>query len=197
MTDRHGEQAMAGIAGHGSGWQRNRWRIAAWSFASLILLLPLIAMQFTDTVNWSVGDFVFAGVLVIGTGIAYELAMRMTRSIAYRAAAGIALAGAFLLLWLNGAVGVIGDEDNPANLMYGGVLAIGFLGAILARFQAHGMARTLFVMAIAQALIGVIALVGGLGYGGPTWPWDVVGLTGFFVVLFAGSGLLFRNAARE
>lgn len=197
MAEQHGEGVRAALAANGGAWQRNRWRIAAWSIAALILLLPLAARQFSDNVNWSLGDFVLAGVLVIGTGITYELAVRMTRSIAYRAAAGMALAGAFLLVWLNGAVGVIGNEDNPANLMYGGVLAIGFLGAILARFQARGLARTLFAMAIAHALIGVIALAGGLGSTSANWPWDVIGLTGFFGVLFVGSGLLFRNAAQE
>ncbi len=51
---------------------------------------------------------------------------------AYRFAVGVALAAAFLLVWMNLAVGLIGSEDNPANLMYFGVLAVGFIGAIIA-----------------------------------------------------------------
>lgn len=115
---------------------------------------------------------------------------------AYRFAVGMALAAAFLLVWINLAVGVIGSEDNPANLMYFGVLAIGFIGAIIAEFRPRGMARVLFAMAFAQALVPVIALIiwkpqvtsGVLG---------VLTLNGLFVVLFIGSALLFRNAARE
>jgi len=52
-------------------------------------------------------------------------------------------------------------------------------------------------MALAQALVGGIALAAGLGSTGPIWPMDILGLTGFFVTLFVGSGLLFRNAARD
>ena len=115
---------------------------------------------------------------------------------AYRLAVGIALAAAFLLVWINLAVGVIGSEDNPANLMYFGVLAIGFLGAIIAELRPQGMSRVLFAMALAQALVPVIALV----IWKPQVTSGVVGvltLNGFFVVLFVGSALLFRNAARE
>jgi len=109
----------------------------------------------------------------------------------------VALAAAFLLFLVNGAVGIIGAARNDANLMYGGVLAIGIIGAIIARFQPHGMARTLFATALAQALVAVIALIARLGSTAPIWPWDVLILTGFFAALWVGSALLFRKAARE
>ena len=188
---------MAGNAENGGGRRGSRWRIAAWAVAALILLLPLVAMQFTDEVNWDVADFTFAGALLIGTGITYELAARKTGGTAYRAAVGVALAAAFILVWVNGAVGIIGTESDDANLMYGGVLAVGIIGAIIARFQPHGMARALFATAVAQALAAVIALAAGLGSTGPTWPQDILALTGFFVALFVGSALLFRKAARK
>ena len=87
----------------------------------------------------------------------------MTGNSAYRAAVGVALAAAFILVWVNLAVGIIGSEDNPANVMYGGVLAVGIIGAIIARFQPHGMARALVATALAQALVAVIALIAGWG----------------------------------
>jgi hypothetical protein len=102
--------------------------------------------------NWTETDFAFAGALIVGTGVTFELAARMTNNNAYRAAVGVALAAAFLLIWINAAVGIIGSEDNPANLMYGGVLAVGTIGAVIARFEPDGMARALFVIALAQAL---------------------------------------------
>ena len=187
---------MAEHMENGGGRGGSRWRIAAWAVAALILLLPLVAMQFTDEVNWSMADFAFAGALLIGTGLAFELAVRKTGDTAYRAAVGVALVAAFILVWVNGAVGIIGTEGDDANLMYGGVLAVGIVGAILARFRARGMARALFVTALAQALIAVIALAAGWGSTGPRWPLDLVALTGFFVAMFVGSALLFRRSAR-
>jgi hypothetical protein len=196
MVGKQGDKAMAGNTENGGGRRESRWRIAAWAVAALILLLPLVAMQFTDEVNWSVADFAFAGVLLFGTGLTYELAVRKRGDTAYRFAVGVALAAAFILVWVNGAVGLIGSEDELANLMYGGVLAVGIIGAIIARFQPHGMARALLATALAQALVAVIALAAGLGSTGPIWPLDILALTGVFVALFVGSALLFRKAAR-
>jgi len=197
MAANPGGTAMAGNSEHGGERRMNGWRIAAWTFAGLILLLPLVAMQFTKDVNWTAGDFVFAGALVLGTGLALELAMRKTADPAYRAAAGIALAAGFLIVWLTGAVGIIGDESNDANWLYAGVLAIGAIGAVLARFQPQGMARTSLAMALATAAIGAIALAARWGSTGPIWPMDVLGLTALLVTLFVGSAMLFQKAARR
>lgn len=173
----------------GNGWRGNYWRIAAWSAAAFLLLLPLVAMQFTDEVNWTTADFVVFGAMLACAGGAFELAARMTRNTAYRAAVGVALAAAFLLVWANGAVGIIGSEDNPANLMFGGVLAVGLLGAAVARFRPQGMARALVVTALAQALVAVVAAVAGMGY--------IFVATAFFGALWLGSAWLFRRAALE
>jgi CHASE2 domain-containing sensor protein len=105
--------------------------------------------------------------------------------------------GALLLIWITGAVGIIGSEDEPANLMYALVLAVGIVGAIIARFQPRGMAYALFATAVAQALAGIIALAAGWGSTSQNWPLDIVALTGFSVVLFGGAGLLFQKAARR
>lgn len=123
------------------------------------------------------------------------LTKRKPGNTTYKSAVCVALAAAFFLFWVNGAVGIIGNENNDANLMYWGVLAVGGIGAIIARFQPHGMARALFAMALAQVLVAVVALIAGLGSTGPIWPWDVLILTGFFAALWLGSALLFRHAA--
>ncbi len=121
--------------------------------------------------------------------------MRNMDSSAYRFAVGVALAAAFILVWLSLGVGIIGMDGDPANLMYFGVLAVGIIGALIARFQPRGMALALFATALAQALVGAIALIAGLGY---PWsgPLELLGLNGFFVALFVGSAWLFRHAAR-
>ena len=163
---------------------------------AFILLIPLLAMQITDEVVWDVFDFVFAGVLIFGTGLTYVLVARKLGNIAYRYAVGAALTSAFLLVWVNGAVGIIGSEDNPANLLYVGVLAVWIISVIIARFRPHVMARALFATALAQALVPMIALI--------IWRppvtsgvLEVLGVNGFFVALFVGSALLFRYAGRE
>ncbi len=162
-----------------------------------ILLLPLLAMQFTDEVVWDLADFAIAGVLLFGAGFTYKLSAIKVSNTVYRSAVGLTLATAFILFWVNGAVGIIGNEENPVNLMYVGVLAIGIIGSIVARFQPHGMARALFATALAQALVAVIALiVGKHRYPGSSVS-EILILNGFFVALFLGSARLFRNAARE
>lgn len=163
---------------------------------AFILLVPLLAMQFTDEVIWSLFDFAFAGAFIFGTGLTYVLVVRKAGNIAYRAAVGVALTAAFILAWINAAVGIIGSEDNDANLMYGGVFAVGIIGSLIARFRPRGMARVLFAAALAQALVAVVAL--SFGFGSP-WspPGEILTLNGLFVALFVGSALLFRHAGRE
>ena len=179
-------KAMAGNTENGGGRRESGWRIAVWGAAALVLLLPLLAMQVTEEVDWDLTDFAIFGAMLVGACGTYELAARVTGNTAYRAAVGVALAAAFILVWMNLAVGIIGSEDNPANLMYGGVLAVGIIGAVIARFQPHGMARAMVATALAQALV---ALIAGLGY--------TLLLTGAFVVLWLTSARLFRKAAQE
>lgn len=186
---------MTEISDNDSGRRWNRWRIAAWSVALGLLLVPLIGMQFSDEVAWTGFDFAFAAALVIGTGIAFEIAIRHATNNAYRIAFGVALGAAFVLIWVTGAVGIIGSENNSANLMYGGVLVVGTLGALLARFRAQGMARALYAMALAQVLVPAIALVLGKVPTGSEI--EVVAINAFFVALFLASAVLFRNAAEE
>lgn len=178
---------MSGTIEHRGAARSGRWRLLVWGGAALALLAPWVMMRFDDEVAWTGWDFVlFGGMLVAACGL-YELAARARGSGAYRAAVAVAIAAAFLLLWINLAVGIIGTEDDPANLMYGGVLAVLVAGALVARFAPAGMARALVATAIAQGLVAVVALVAGLGY--------TLILTGVFVALWLTSARLFRAAA--
>ncbi len=120
-----------------------------------------------------------------------------TGNTAYKAAVGLAIATPLLLVWVIGAVGVLGVDGDPADLMYIGVLAVGIIGAIIARLQPRGMARALCATALAQALVAVIALILGMHQAPYSSVIEILGLNGFFVALFLGSAWLFRNAARE
>lgn len=103
--------------------------------------------------------FALAWVLLAGTGLLYKLAAATSRGTSYRAAVALAVTAALVLVWMNLAVGLIGNEDNPANLLYGGVLAVALIGACVARLQPRGMARAMCVTALVQALVPVIALM--------------------------------------
>ena len=164
-----------------------------------LLLIPFVAMQFTQEVNWTSFDFVFAGVMIFGTGLAYQLIASQANGPAYRLGIGLALAAGFLLIWLNGAVGLIGSEHNPANLLYAGVLAVAGLGALLARFRPLGLARAMTAAAVAQVAVPLLALLIWRPWSATAdEPWrtaQVVGVTAMFVVLWGGAALLFRRAS--
>ena len=131
---------MARITESGPGRRHpGCWRRAARVAAGLVLLLPLVAMGFTDEMNWGPADFLLFGAMLIGACGACELAARRSANAAYQAGVGVAAATAFILVWMNLAVGIIGDEGEPANLMFGAVLAIGVIAAAIARFRPqHG-----------------------------------------------------------
>lgn len=173
--------------------KRNILRIAV--ITALLLLIPFLGNMYVDGWNWGLFDFIFMGALIFGTGMAYEFGSRKGGTTSYRVAVGIALFALFLLLWMNGAVGIIGSEDNPANLLYFGVFATIMIGSALANLSPRGMSRTLFVTALVQALVPVIALI----IWKPDFSPGVIGVfvfNVFFVVLFLVSGILFRNASR-
>jgi hypothetical protein len=140
---------------------------------------------------------ILAAVAAVFIVIFMVLKARNPGNTKYKHAVGLALAGAFLLFWVNGAVGIIGDESSDANMIYYGVLAIGALGAIIARFRPRGMSRTLLAVALVQVLVAVIALIAGLGSEGPIWPRDILILTVFFTAVWIGSAWLFRLAAND
>ena len=174
------------------------WRLAYRPVlaAAVLLAVPLVAMQLTDEVVWTRSDFVIMGALIVGTGVLYELAARSAGTATYRLAAGLGLGAAFLLVWLTLAVGIVGASGDPADLIYGGVLAVGVVGALLARFRPRGMARAMFAMAAAQAAAAAVALLAGWvpAYNSAL---EILGINGMFAAMFVASGLLFRRAARE
>lgn len=76
---------------------------------AILLSIPFIAMQFTTEVNWSLFDFVVAGVLLLGTGLLCELVLRTIRKREYRLALVGAILLALVLIWIELAVGIFGS----------------------------------------------------------------------------------------
>jgi peptidoglycan/LPS O-acetylase OafA/YrhL len=75
---------------------------------ALLLLVPLLAMQFTNEVNWTLFDFLIAGILLLGIGLLCELVIRKVRKPEHRIAICAVLLVAFLLIWIELAVGIFG-----------------------------------------------------------------------------------------
>lgn len=160
----------------------------------LLLAIPLVAMQFTDEVQWGPGDFLVMGTLLFGAGLAFEWVLRRPGSSLLRIAAGIGLFSTLLMTWANLAVGLVGGEDNPANAALLVVPLVGIAGWLLCGLRPRGMALTLTLMAGIQVVITAVALSFGwkpLRHG----PVDIWGPNALFVLLYLASALLFWDAS--
>jgi hypothetical protein len=175
----------------------NAWRIARWTVAGMLLAIPALAMQVSDEVNWTVSDFVFAGVMIIGTGLLYEGVTKLSDSLAYRAGAVVALAAAFLLIWINLAVGVIGNEDDPHNAAYLCEVLLAAATAFTARLRPAGMTRAMLATAGFQLLVTALAASNGWGASEPPGAAGVLMLNLGFAALWLFAAGLFRRAERD
>lgn len=87
---------------------KNKRLIIILSIVAFILLIPLIAMQFTDEVDWSVFDFVIMGILLLGTGLMSELVFRTVSNKLNRILILLGILFIFFLIWAELAVGIFG-----------------------------------------------------------------------------------------
>lgn len=76
--------------------------------AAILLIIPLIVMQFTNEVKWNLTDFIVAGLLLFGAGLIVEFALRKAKSPKFKALAIIAIVVLFLLIWAELAIGILG-----------------------------------------------------------------------------------------
>lgn len=174
--------AAIGTARAGQGW-----RIAGWGTAVVLLSVPFIAMRFTDEVKWTASDFVFAGMLFGMVGGVIELAVRRSNGWAYRGGVIAAGLASFMILWANGAVGMIGNEGNRYNLLFGLPIMIALLGSIVARFKARGMSLAM----LGAAAVHIAVALGGLGQDSRGVVFSLL-LSAFWLV----SAALFRGSSR-
>jgi hypothetical protein len=172
------------------------WRAIGWGGAAALLALPFVAMQFTRDVVWTFGDFVAFGVMLLMVGIPLELAVRTSHNWFYRGGALLALGGAFLTIWANLAVGIVGSEDNPANLLFFAALLVGIAGSAIARFRPNGMAIAMVATAASMGVAFAIAVTGPTDEPNVSHWLELAG-TSVFAALFLGSAVLFRKAARS
>ncbi len=175
----------------------NSLRVIGWSAAAVLLMLPLVAMRYTSEVDWTLSDFLVMGALIGGCGLVLELATRKSDNLAYRFAATVAMAASFLLVWVNLAVGFLGDEGNLANLMFLGVILVAITGALIVRARSQGMARVMQATAAAQVLAGLVGYGAGCASPGGQGLFEVAMGTSLFTGLWLLSAFLFGKAARS
>ena len=85
---------------------KNKSLIFIISVVALLLLTSLIAMQFTNEVNWNILDFIIAGILLLGTGLAFNFVMQKVKNTKFRIAICLAIVGILFLIWAELAVGI-------------------------------------------------------------------------------------------
>lgn len=181
---------MDGILGSNGPLRTFPWRKLVWGTAITLMVAATVAKFTVAGFNWSPGDFVFAAVLIGGGALAFELAMWVARgSTPYLLGAAMGIGACFLLVWINAAVGIIGDEDNAANLGFLAIVLVAMLGTLAARARAAGMAVAMTVCGAAQLAMAGYAF----------WVSSIEGIVAS--VVFAGiwftAAHLFRVAARE
>ena len=171
------------------GQRGTPWRAAVWSGAGLLFAAPVIASQFSGAMSWTAFDFALWGALLASAAGAFELAARMGTGPAHRTAAALAVGAAFCLIWINLAVGMMGSESEPANLIYAGVLLVGLIGAALARLRPAGMARAMVATAVAQGLTAIYALSVG--------EFEAAAFSVVLIAAWLTSAALFRKPGRN
>ena len=73
-----------------------------------LLLIPFLAMQFTNEVNWTITDFIVAGSLLVGTGLICEIIMRKIKNMKFKWGLIVAILIIVILIWIDLAVGIFG-----------------------------------------------------------------------------------------
>ncbi|MGE5561925.1 MAG: hypothetical protein ACM3ZV_01305 [Bacillota bacterium] len=193
------EEASVAEIMHSSGARRGvPWRVIGWGTAVALLATPFVAMQLhAEGVNWTGSDFIFAGAIFAIIGGLLELAVRMSKNGFYRFGVALALLGSLLVVWSNLAVGIVGSEDNPVNLLFFGALLVGIVAACIARFRAQGMPWAMVATAVSLGVAFIVAT--GFRTDEPNvshWT-EALGVSIFGLVFLASAGLFRRAAALQ
>jgi|SRR4051812_42277851 hypothetical protein len=100
------EDFMTASADHRTA-SLGRWRPALWAFLGALLLLPAVAMQFTEDVRWTGSDFIAAAAIFSAIGCAIELIVRLVDRQLLRAGLICGVIAAGLAIWAEGAVDIV------------------------------------------------------------------------------------------
>jgi hypothetical protein len=143
------------------------WRVVGWSGMLFLLLTPLIAMQFYPTIQWHGTDFMLAAVILGIGGALVELTSVLTPNQFARAGAFVAITASIIVFGANIAVGMIGDEGEPINLLFGIVLFVAIAGGWLSSLHSLILPTFMAAAGTIQAAIGLFAgILGHDAHGG-------------------------------
>ena len=121
----------------------------------------------------------------------------MSGRIAYRSGAAVALAAGFLEVWMNLAVGIVGETDNAQNQGFFGVVVAAMACAFVAKLRPDGMARAMLATAGVQALLGLmVATAPVTARVEPMGATGVLMLSGLFTALWLVSAALFHTSSQ-
>ncbi|GLR48542.1 hypothetical protein [Sphingomonas astaxanthinifaciens] len=158
-------------------------RLMLWGVLAGLLSLPAI-LGFP----WTASDFVLMALMLgaLGGGIEYLFA-RSANPFA-RAGSAMLVIVCFLTIWVNLAVGMIGSEDNPYNLLFMGLVPAAIAGAVLVRFRPAGLAWIALGCGLVQAALALEGMAADPRGGR---------LSLLFVVFWLIAAGLFRAGARR
>ncbi len=162
-----------------------------------LLTIPLIAMQFSDEVNWRIGDFAIMGVMLITTGLGLKWALRLSGSLIHKAAIALTFGTTFLLVWANLGVGLVGSGANIANILYAVVVAVILGGTLITRLSTRGMELTNYAAIGGLVVVTLTAFIAGLQQLPNSSVTEILGVNGFFAALYLIAALLFRSASKK
>jgi len=157
------------------------WRLIMWGALATLLSLPAI-FRFP----WTASDFVVMGVMLASVGLGIEFLVRRSGSNAFRLGSVVAVLSAFMTVWANLAVGMIGSEDNPYNLFFIAIPFVVFTSAALLRFEPRRMAWIMVAAAGAQL---------AFAFGGMDVDLRGARFSSFFAFMWLIAAALFWSAA--
>lgn len=171
-------------------WRIPVWRLLGWGIAVMLLLTPLVAMQFNNEVQWTETDFIIAIAIIGITGALAELTILLTYNRFSRAGGFVAILAGSLVFWSSLAIGMIGNEGNSVNLLFGLVLLIAIVGAWLSSFHRNVLPAAMLAAGTIQCAIGLLAGIWGSDFWGGVF-------TTLLATLWWIAGLLFAIEAKH
>ena len=186
---------MEASPGREASWNSKPWRVAAWSAAAGLTLLPMAVQLTYGHFGWSFFDFVGIGMILLSGCTIFDLIARRAPNFAYLAGAGAALAAGFGLVVVNGAVGLVGSEDEAHNVYFYAAPLFAILGSIFAGGQPMPMAKAMLAAAGVHIAVSTVLLIDANGVSDGNPQVEVIGLS-IFALLWLGSAWLFRVSSK-
>lgn len=163
----------------------------------IVLVIPLVGTFTVEGWNWDGFDFVVAGIVLFTAFFMIEFLAKKMRDIPSRVATGITVVTTLLIVWVNLAVGIIGDGNNT-SACYMLVVPVGFIGLALSRLKPQGLSYTAFAMAAVMLLVPTVAwLIGNPDIHQETQVLKVFILSAGFAFWYIVAGVLFRAQTRK